>query len=1098
MAKTKRVDYSKFPLGREDRFPFTKEELFELLDMRETDKLQKMGGVTGLAEKLETDIKEGLPKSELDQQFSDRKTQFGVNYIPPVKSKNFFYLWVMALKDLTIIILLVSAVISLILGVIPQLNPEPLGWLDGVAILIAVVIVATVTASNDYSKERQFRKLNAQKVNRLVKVRRGNHPYEISVHEIVVGDLCIVNTGDALPADGIFVSGANAKVDESAMTGETDSIRKDEQHPFLLSGTNLVEGNLEMIATGVGPNSQWGEILKKLGTDQGETPLQVKLDQMAKIIGIIGICFAVATFLGLIIRWCVNESNLPDGEAFLGEHFIDWVDFFIVAITIIVVAVPEGLPLAVTISLAYSMKRMMKDQNFVRKLQACETMGGCEAICSDKTGTLTLNQMTIVRIYTGGEEHDIEKDIDQEKEDSSIKDINKDLIDLTLVGTCANSTANLIFPENGGNPVVSGNKTEGAFLILANSLGINYIDVREDIETIDEISFSSARKRMSKVVKFSSEEAKKLVRGNLLKGDSVFAFTKGASEIVLSMCTKQFTNDGKVIELEEEEREKILKVIDKFANKSLRTLIVAYKIVDEEEAREASPKEIPEKEGLYEGDLIFCALVGIKDPLRPTVKKAIERCHHAGITVRMITGDNIITGTAIAKECGIFEEDKGHIAIEGPEFRKMSDEEIDKIIPNIRVMARSSPSDKHRLVSRLKEKFGKVVAVTGDGTNDAPALNAADVGLAMGIAGTEVAKEAADIVILDDRFDSIVKAVEWGRAVLSNIRKFLQFQLTVNVVALITTFIGSVTTGHSPFNAIQLLYVNLIMDSLGSLALATEGPTKKILDGLPVGRSEFLLTPKMIRNLCIQSIYQIAIIFIILYAGDIIFGTEVPDPLPENLSWVESEGGYIAVYNNSILYNAFIWCQIFNEFNCRRIGNEKNIFQGLHKCIPFIIVIIVTVVLHIILFLFAGRVLKTVNIKWYEWLICLALGLISIPLSLIGKLIPAKDRIILKKKPKKEKKGKREDKVEDVKIKDEIASEDEKLSVKEKTSDKIVVDSNIKEKDVSDNDYNMDSPSNSGTSNKNGSGGELDSSHSSTSSSERGGTSITSSAGTSD
>lgn len=1044
MAKEKKIDYSKFPPGREDRFPFTKEELFELLDMREMDKLQKMGGVAGLAEKLETDIKEGLPMSELDQQFSDRKTQYGVNYIPPVKSKNFFYLWVMALKDLTIIILLVSAVVSLVLGTIPTLNPEPLGWLDGVAILIAVIIVATVTAANDYSKERQFKKLNAQKVNRLVKVRRGNHPYEISVHEIVVGDLCIVNTGDALPADGIFVSGANAKVDESAMTGETDSIRKDEQHPFLLSGTNLVEGNLEMIATGVGPNSQWGEILKKLGTDQGETPLQVKLDQMAKIIGIAGVCFAVATFLGLIIRWCVSESKRTDEKPFTGSHFVDWVDFFIVAITIIVVAVPEGLPLAVTISLAYSMKRMMKDQNFVRKLQACETMGGCEAICSDKTGTLTLNQMTIVRMYTGGEEHDIEKEMSADKE-SSVRNINKDLIDLTLVGTCANSTANLIFPDNNTNntnPVVSGNKTEGAFLILANSLGINYIDVRESVETIDEISFSSARKRMSKVVKFSSEKAKSLVRGDLLKEDSVFAFTKGASEIVLSMCTKQFTSDGSITDLREEDRDTILKVIDKFAKQSLRTLIVAYKTVDEAEAREAAPREIPDKESLYESSLVFCALVGIKDPLRPTVKKAIERCHHAGITVRMITGDNIVTGTAIAKECGIFEEDKGHIAIEGPNFRKMSDEEVDKIIPSIRVMARSSPSDKHRLVSRLREKFGKVVAVTGDGTNDAPALNAADVGLAMGIAGTEVAKEAADIVILDDRFDSIVKAVEWGRAVMSNIRKFLQFQLTVNIVALITTFVGAVTTGHSPFNAIQLLYVNLIMDSLGSLALATEGPTKNILDGLPVGRNEFLLTPKMIRNLCIQAVYQIAVIFIILYAGDVIFkikdiySGQIEQDIPDNMKWVVKEGGYVAVYKNSLLYNAFIWCQVFNEFNCRRIGNEKNIFQGLHKCIPFIVVIIVTIALHVILFMFAGRVLKTVNILWYEWLICLGIGLISIPLSLLGKLIPAKERIMLK--PKKEKKNKNKNKKETEKQKDVENIETEYVksvsSVKESSS----------------------------------------------------------------
>lgn len=1002
MGKTKAVDYSKFPQGESDRFPYTKEELFELLDSRENKTLAKYGGVEGIAEGLETDVKEGLDRSEIDQEFADRKTQYGVNYIPPAKSKSFLYLWVMSLNDLTIIILLVAAVVSLVLSLIPALKQEELGWLDSVAIFIAVIVVATVTASNDYSKEKQFKKLNAQKVNRLVKVRRGNKPYEISVHEIVVGDLCIVNTGDAIPADGIFVSGANAKVDESAMTGETDSIKKDENNPFLLSGTNLVEGNLEMIATGVGPNSQWGEILKKLGTDQGQTPLQVKLDQMAKFIGFIGIGVAIATFVGLVIRWCVKESNLADeSQRFAGKHFTEWVGYFIIAITIIVVAVPEGLPLAVTISLAYSMKRMMKDQNFVRKLQACETMGGCEAICSDKTGTLTLNQMTVVRMYIGGEEHDIEKDLDPTNEgESAIENINDDLLDLTLIGASANSTANLIYSDPNAAPMVSGNKTEGAFLILARSLGIDYIKIREQMETIDEISFSSARKRMSKVVKLDDPECQELMRGEYLKQGEAIAFTKGASEIVLGMCTQMYTADGDIVPLDDEEREHILEIIDKFAKKSLRTLITAYKIVDEDEAREVADKDIPDKEALYESDLIFVSLVGIKDPLRPTVKNAIARCHHAGIVVRMVTGDNVVTGTAIAKECGIFDEDEGHIAIEGPVFRKMSDEEIDKIIPKIRVMARSSPSDKHRLVTRLRESFGKVVAVTGDGTNDAPALNAADVGLAMGIAGTEVAKEAADIVILDDRFDSIVKAVEWGRAVMSNIRKFLQFQLTVNIVALVSTFIGSITTGYSPFNAIQLLYVNLIMDSLGSLALATEGPTPNILDGQPVGRDEFLLTPKMIRNLSIQAVYQLVVIFVILYAGESIFN--IKDD-PNAAEWILNEGGQISVYKHSLLYNSFIWCQIFNEFNCRRIGDEKNIFQGLGKCLPFIIVIVVTVILHFILFFFAGRVLKTIQITWYEWLICVALGLISIPLSLLGKLIPAKERIILKSKKSKSK-----------------------------------------------------------------------------------------------
>eukprot|EP00767_Chilomastix_cuspidata_P003578 gnl/Chilomastix_cuspidata/37.p1 GENE.gnl/Chilomastix_cuspidata/37~~gnl/Chilomastix_cuspidata/37.p1 ORF type:complete len:1035 (-),score=582.19 gnl/Chilomastix_cuspidata/37:51-3155(-) len=1005
MAKDKPKDYSVFPQGNANRFKHSAEELFDLLDTREVAKLEKMGGIGEIVRRLETHPENGLPQDEIDSGFADRKTQYGVNYIKPIPPKGFFYLWIMALDDLTMIILLVSAIISLILGLIPALNEEDdMGWLDGTAILVAIVIVCTVTAVNDYSKELQFQKLNAQKVDRTVKVIRAGKPCEISVHEVVVGDLCVVQTGDAIPTDGLFVSGFNASVDESAMTGETDYIKKGEERPFLLSGTALVEGSLNMVATGVGTHSQWGLILNNLSEETGQTPLQKKLDQMAKLIGYVGIGAAILTFLGLVLRWGLDiAQDKKDGIEFDAKAFVDWVDFFIIAITIIVVAVPEGLPLAVTISLAFSMKRMMKDQNFVRKLQACETMGGCQAICSDKTGTLTLNQMTVVRVVTGETLYDVEHpDATPRKED-----IHPFARDMLLVNSAVNSSANLLDRADDDRPFVSGSKTEGALLLLARAFGADYAAFRKQLDVVEEFSFSSARKRMSCVVDMAKSRFDGLSDVPMTtaapEGSSgLRAFVKGASEIVFALCTHRMTDAGDVVPIDDEFRTLINEHIDTMAGHSLRTLVLAFRDLPPEFLEPVPGEESSEEFGfnraeLVEQDLIFTGLVGIMDPLRPTVRAAISSVQKAGITVRMITGDNIKTGTAIAKQCGIFKEDEGHIAIEGPAFRQMTDTDVDKIIPRIRVMARSSPSDKHRLVKRLKENHNKVVAVTGDGTNDAPALHVADVGLAMGIAGTEVAREASDIVILDDRFDSIVKAVEWGRTVMANIRKFLQFQLTVNVVALITAFVGAVSTGQSPLNAIQLLYVNLIMDSLGSLALATEGPMPGILDSQPVGKNEFLLTPKMIRNLVGQSVYQLIVVFVILYGGRAIFGVE--DRAVPTDTWTASPEEYYQVYVNSLLYNAFIMCQIFNEFNCRRV-KEKNIFQGLSKCPIFICVVVATLVIQVVLMLWCGSVIATVRITWGEWFITIAIGALSIPIGLLVKCIPAGDVLVLKRKTK--------------------------------------------------------------------------------------------------
>ena len=1151
MGSAKKKAAEEGPVGRTDRFDISADKLTELLDQRKMSDLEELGGLDGIVRVLETDKDKGLPRSEINTNFIDRKAQFGVNSVPQRKGESFWKLWFSTFKDLTIIILTVSAVVSLIIGII-EYDEDPLAWIDGVAIIVTICIVATVTAVNDYSKEKQFQKLNAQKNDRVIKVIRDNEIQEISVHDVVVGDLCVVQTGDAIPADGIFISGFNVSVDESAMSGESDYCKKSEKEPFLLSGTNLVEGNLTMIATGVGTRSQWGKILEALADTDDQTPLQAKLDFMAKFIGYIGIGFAVATFVVLVIEFFVNgfaNGNKPETE-----DYFNILDYFIIAVSIIVVAVPEGLPLAVTISLAYSMKRMMKDQNFVRKLEACETMGGCEIICSDKTGTLTLNQMSVVRMVTQQGELEVEKEINEnaleimsrnatnptskaaspkqgkkednndiqmpmdrssssngEKNSGKMLGLSPNILAQYVLHAAINSTAQVTFDEATTKYKVIGNKTEGAILALADyaltkihsenrqdvlaeirnivpdaskkeeidqvSSRATVVDdgivsvssIRANARKVDEISFSSARKRMTIVVETTNEDDRE---------KEYRAYTKGASEILLPMCSYILAPEG-VIPMTEEMRNKISGDIHSMASKCLRTLVLAYRDVSDEEFEAEKNKEENEtsidNESIYTKDLVFHGLVGIKDPLRPTVLDCIRRVNDAGIEVKMVTGDNIETGEAIARECGIVggdkidlniiaewedevdnidspsyatspddvtEEDKyskyiikSHIipkpkkasimltpdappkaieklpsylysnqdacvCLEGPFFRTLPKEYLLCIAPFIRVLARSSPTDKHTLVTMLKKDLGRVVAVTGDGTNDAPALKAADVGLSMGLSGTEVAKSASDIVILDDRFDSIVKSVEWGRTVLSNIRKFLQFQLTVNVVALVTTFVGSVVTSYPPLNTVELLYVNLIMDSLGSLALATEGITPDVLIRMnhPVSRNEFLLTPRMIRNMGGQIAYQIIMLMVILFLPETALGL---DHVCEDNGVTEDCEEYKTVYRCSLLYNTFIWLQLFNEFNCRRIDNELNMFANIIHCPAFIIVWISCVILHVILFQFAGIVLDTTTVTGVEWAWSIGIGAVSLLLGLLMRLIPCGDRIILKPKAKK-------------------------------------------------------------------------------------------------
>lgn len=840
--------------------------------------------------------------------------------------------------DMMLIILLCFAVLSLFLGLaFPETPGErAYSWIEGAAILLAVFIVASVTAVNNWSKERKFRELSKANDDIEIKVIREGKNTSVLVSKLMVGDVVSLEVGDMIPADGLLLEGYDLKIDESAMTGETDLIKKSaSQDPFLLSGCKAQEGVGTMIITAVGKFSQWGKLMKALASKKkkGEdtrTPLEQKLDRLAKLLGYIGIAAGLITTLCLFVGFSILKvvllaKGVPAEEVFSLNDLVTCIKFIVTGVTVVVVAVPEGLPLAVTIALAYSVKKMMKDKNLVRHLSACETMGGCTNICSDKTGTLTLNQMRAKQGFISGHFYSekLPRVAHMVKEGKDTPIISRESADLLIEGISVNSKANLIpIDDESKGWEVQGNKTESALLLMiVKRFGADYASIREQYmgERIAKLyTFSSLKKRMSIIVR--------------LDDGSFRLHTKGASEIVLKLCSHFITTEGVSEEISEEKRAELEDVIVKMASSGLRTMCIAYRDM----AADTDVAEWEEQEAV-EKNLTLLAIVGIKDPLRKEVPAAIAQCKRSGITVRMVTGDNILTAKHIARECGILYGDG--IAIEGPEFRSLSLEEKQEILPRLQVMARSSPQDKYDLVELIKMNKTDVVAVTGDGTNDAPALKKADVGLSMGISGTQVAKEASDIIIMDDNFDSIVKSVLWGRTIFENIRKFLVFQMTVNIVALVITVMSAITTYmvfpyintdengnptitkfHPPLAPVQLLWINLIMDTLAALALATEPPVQNLLDRPPYKRNDSLINWKMWGMLLLGSMFQVAILFAIVYggipaltwfyAGKNFLGIDMDDP--KKFEWVECA-------NRTWAFHTFVFMQIFNEFNARKV-----------------------------------------------------------------------------------------------------------------------------------------------------------------------------------
>uniref|UniRef100_A0A672SQR1 Calcium-transporting ATPase n=1 Tax=Sinocyclocheilus grahami TaxID=75366 RepID=A0A672SQR1_SINGR len=692
-------------------------------------------------------------------------------------------------------------------------------------------------------------------------------------------------------------------------------------------------------------------------TKKEKSVLQGKLTRLAVQIGKAGLIMSAVTVIILILFFVIDTFGVQGREwtAECTPIYIQYfVKFFIIGVTVLVVAVPEGLPLAVTISLAFSVKKMMKDNNLVRHLDACETMGNATAICSDKTGTLTMNRMTVVQAYIGDTHY---KSIPEPEA------INSETLEVLVNSISINSaytTKILPSEKEGGLPRHVGNKTECALLGMVLDLKRDYQPIRDEVpeEKLYKVyTFNSSRKSMSTVLKNTS-------------GPGFRMYSKGASEIVLRKCSHILDASGQPRVFKAKDRDEMVrKVIEPMACDGLRTICVAM--------RDFTTEPDWDNEADILNDLTCICVVGIEDPVRPEVPEAISKCQRSGITVRMVTGDNINTARAIATKCGILQPGEDFLCMEGKDFNQqirndkgeVEQERLDKVWPKLRVLARSSPTDKHTLVKGIIDstvgETRQVVAVTGDGTNDGPALKKADVGFAMGIAGTDVAKEASDIILTDDNFTSIVKAVMWGRNVYDSISKFLQFQLTVNVVAVIVAFTGACITQDSPLKAVQMLWVNLIMDTLASLALATEPPTEALLLRKPYGRDKPLISRTMMKNILGHAVYQLIITFTLLFAGEKFFNIDSGRNAP--LHSPPSE-------HYTIIFNVFVMMQLFNEINARKIHGERNVFEGIYRNPIFCCVVLGTFALQIIIVQFGGKPFSCTALTIDQWLWCIFIG----------------------------------------------------------------------------------------------------------------------------
>jgi Ca2+ transporting ATPase len=1005
----------------------------------EVDFLENKGGANWIINGLHTNVDNGIDPSSIDM----RKQKYGSNEREKIEIKTFCQLACEALNDYMLIIMCIAGVANIIINMIMEKDHRSTAWIEGFAILLAVAIVVIVQAVNDLKKEKEFQKLNEEVENgkRITIVRNGQDLF-LNNSEVVVGDIVRLKGGMEIAGDGILLQGYNVQIDESSMTGETDPIHKatidecvkkrneiqssgktgshgihDVPTPIMMSGTKVLGGSGIMVVTTVGKDCAIGKI--KALVEDGEpeaTPLQLKLEKIARDIGIFGLISAVLLFTALMIRFIVENSNKGWEEEAL-VYVREVLEFFLIAITILIVAIPEGLPLAVTLSLAFSVQKMMKENNLVRRLQACETMGGANIICSDKTGTLTENKMYLTNFWN-------KKSFEVYNSDT------KESLDYNqfMTNDASKVFENVIALNSSEDPAKEeGNPTEQATLKYLHRLGFPVVSHRESHPPVFVADFSSDRKRSSVIIKLNNR---------------LYVFMKGASEWMLDVSDNFLDlSSGEESNLDFELKNTIEKAIETFATKSLRTIGLCYKEISEEEM----DTETIDKKGIYNFEkdgFTLVGICGIKDILKAQVPEAVLKCHKAGIDVKMVTGDNKITAEAIANDCKIINSNNKYRAIvmEGKDFmtkiggivcdhcrdkeecdcvrnekdlakkenknkkvRKDSirnQKEFDKLWKNLAVLARSRPEDKYALVVGLRER-GNVVAVTGDGTNDAPALSKADVGFAMNIAGTEVAKQAADILLLDDNFSSIITAAKWGRNIYDAIKKFLQFQLTVNVVAVLTTFVSSVILKESILSAVQMLWINLIMDTLAALALATEPPREELLDRLPHKKSEYIITPLMIKHILGQAVFQTILLLVVVFAGEhFLFELfRESQQMPNSILIIQGrrEDGYDkSKLDNEFsihftyIFNIFVMLQFFNFLNCRMLLDEPNIFKEIGKSTLLLFILLIIFILQIIFLTFFGTAIRvhTWGLGPAQWGLCIGIGLFSLLVRFILIFIP--------------------------------------------------------------------------------------------------------------
>jgi Ca2+ transporting ATPase len=1033
---------------------------------------KQLGGKKGILNLFEVDEKAGLDITN-ESRIEKLKAKYGDNVPKQVELTPFMHFVCEALNDEMLRVLLVAAFVSLVIGILQEGLAK--GWIEGVAIFSAVILVVSISSVINYKKELEFFKLNKINKLKMVHVKRvikkdgrvqSVDNLEINSDDLLVGDVLKIKMGDILGVDGVLINGNNISIDESPLTGESVAIKKTVEcstiikdgheealTPFILSATQVKEGEGEMLICAVGHNTyseKLREMIEAKSDDEEEkgTELQEALTILADRIKVIALY--VASFIGIVMVLKEIIIRLATGDSVLTYSLIDTiVNATVITITVVVVAVPEGLPMAVTISLAYSLNKMYDENNLVKHLDASETMGNVNIICTDKTGTLTKGQMLINRLYTCGTDYGKSPDRDVKP----ITDMNKDILNLFVDATYNNVKSDTYFEKDskGEIEIKGSSDTEVALLKFYLEFRIKYDDFKRE-KAINVLPFNSDIKYMASLYKDTKSGGYKI-------------FVKGAPDRILTRCSYCIDTNLNSSQLEGKQREGIKSKIEEYAMNRMRTIMVAMKDINDKEL-----STLKEKYGEMNADfyaelctgLTFITLLGIADEPREDVPAAIQKCNSAGVRVIMVTGDYMVTACAIAEKVNILsklennkaneahkelqrmkkenqenakrnslkrQESRGVdktfgiedfekepkidldrlapiYALEGEDFRILTgglskkqtvdpenpkkkvttfslknSQKFAKVVKDLRVIARATPEDKFLLVLGLKE-IGNIVAVTGDGTNDAPALRQANVGFAMGIKGTEIAKDAASIVLLDDNFSSIITAIKYGRNVYDCIRKFIQFQLSVNVVAVFMTLLGGIILKDSPLNSIQMLWVNLIMDSFASLALATEPPSDRLLLRKPYPKGQEIVTAMMYINVACQSIFQIILLTIIIFYGDYIFGVPSDREL-SHFMWNDVNG-----YHFTIFFNIFVFLQVFNSINARKLSvREVNVFQNLFNNYLYILIQVITILGQIFLVQVGGRAVRTQPLSLNQHLGCLLIASLSLVVAAVTKTV---------------------------------------------------------------------------------------------------------------